>query len=186
MYNTLFTFCDICHINWCMISSINSTFHNPFTDDIFYDAFTQEDPMENPSKSHPNVSKQKVLQTSQCSKALKIIELGGETITCMSQEFSKRFVMKWVISPQYTPMYKYRWTNPLILTIDPNFQGDKGTSKYHPPPPTEKNPQHPRCRFYARLPNDVASWIKAPVVRKGWKVRFWSGTQKKTHARFSG
>ena len=30
---------------------------------------------------------------------------------------------KWLITPIY-PIDKYRWNNPLILTIDPNFQQD--------------------------------------------------------------
>ena len=45
--------------------------------------------MENPSKSHPNVSKQKVLQTSQCSKALKIIELGGRQLLACPRNLIK-------------------------------------------------------------------------------------------------
>ena len=30
---------------------------------------------------------------------------------------------QWVMSPQYSPS-RSRWNNPLILTIDPNFQLD--------------------------------------------------------------
>ena len=39
----------------------------------------------------------------------------------MSQEVSKWLVN--ALYPQYTPFIS-RWTNPLILTIDPNFQRD--------------------------------------------------------------
>ena len=36
--------------------------------------------------------------------------------------WDQRWSDQWVISPQYTPFI--RWNNPLILTIDPNFQRD--------------------------------------------------------------
>ena len=98
IYKTLYTFCDICHINWCMISSINSTFHWwHFLSCIYagrsHGKSIQISPQCFQTKSATNFP---VFQSPENHRA------GWETITCMSQEFSKRFGIKWVISPQYT------------------------------------------------------------------------------------